>query len=67
MEKDITPLRLLTIQEVADMLQRCRRTVLRMAKSKELPAFKLGHQWRLSESELAKWLQGLNERRGLVS
>ena len=52
MENDVTPLRLLTIQEAADML--CRRTVLRMAKSKELPAYKLGHQWRVRENELAK-------------
>jgi excisionase family DNA binding protein len=43
------------------------RTVLRMLKSKQLPAFKLGHQWRVRESELAKWLKGLNERQGLVS
>jgi len=62
MENDITPLRLLTIQEAADMLQVCRRTVLRMAKSKEMPAFKLGGQWRVRESELTKWLEGLNER-----
>jgi excisionase family DNA binding protein len=62
MENDIDPLRFLTLQQAADMLQVCRRTVLRMAKRKELPAFKLGGQWRVRENELAKWLEGLNER-----
>jgi len=62
MENDIDPLRFLTLRQVADVLQMSQRTVLRMARSKQLPAFKLGGQWRLRESELAKWLEGLNER-----
>jgi excisionase family DNA binding protein len=36
--------------------------VLRMARSKELPALKVGGQWRVRESELTKWLEGINER-----
>jgi len=61
-ENEIAPLSFLTIKQVADTLQVSQRTVLRMAKQKELPAFKLGGQWRIRESELAKWLEGLNER-----
>ena len=61
MENDITPVRLLTIQEAADRLRLCRRTVLRLIERKEIPAFKVGHQWRFRESEIAKWLQDLNE------
>ena len=67
MENDTDPLSLLTLRQTADVLQMSQRTVLRMLKSKQLPAFKLGHQWRVRESELAKWLKGLNERQGLVS
>ena len=55
-------LRLLTLKETADMLQLCGRTVLRMVKKKELPAFKVGGQWRVNESNLTKWLESLNER-----
>jgi len=33
-----------------------------MIQRKELSAFKVGGQWRLRESELATWLEGLNER-----
>jgi excisionase family DNA binding protein len=41
--------------------------VLRLIERKEIPAFKVGHQWRFRESELTKWLEGLNEQQGLVS
>jgi excisionase family DNA binding protein len=67
MENDIDPLRFLTLRQTADVLQVSQRTVLRMARSKELPALKVGGQWRVRESELTKWLEGVNERWGLVS
>src|SRR5215467_14407374 len=63
MESDIDPVRVLTLQQAADVLQISLRTASRMAQSKQLPAFKVGGQWRVRESELAKWLdEGLNER-----
>ena len=55
------PLRLLTLQETAELLQVSQRTVNRMIQDKKLPAFKVGGQWRVRESQLTKWLQGLNE------
>jgi excisionase family DNA binding protein len=61
-ENEIAPLRFLTIKQVADTLQVSQRTVLLMARRKELTAFKLGGQWRIRESELAKWLQALEDR-----
>ena len=54
-------LRLLTLLETAELLQVSQRTVNRMIQSKKLPAFKVGGQWRVRESQLTKWLQGLNE------
>ncbi|MGE5853447.1 MAG: helix-turn-helix domain-containing protein [Deltaproteobacteria bacterium] len=33
-----------------------------MIQRKELPAFKVGGQWRLRESELVTWLERLHER-----
>jgi excisionase family DNA binding protein len=62
MENDIDPLRFLTLRQAADMLQISLNTASRMAQSKQLPAFKVGGQWRVRESELAKWLEGVNER-----
>jgi excisionase family DNA binding protein len=55
------PLRLLTLQETAELLQMSQRTVNRMIQGNKLPAFKVGGQWRVRESQLTKWLQGLNE------
>lgn len=50
---------LLTIPEVADRLRVNEKTVRRWIDSQELPAFKLGRQWRLSERDLRRFL---NER-----
>jgi excisionase family DNA binding protein len=55
------PLRLLTLKETADVLQLSGRTVHRLIKRKELPAFRVGGQWRVNESHLSKWMQGLQE------
>ena len=56
------PIRLLTLKETAELLQVSGRTVWRSVQQKELPAFKVGAQWRFRESDLTQWLQGLNER-----
>ncbi len=62
MKNDLEPVRLLTIRETAALLQVSTRTVQRLIRGKELRAFKVGARWRVRESELTKWLQGLNER-----
>jgi len=62
MENDVGPVRFLTLRQAADVLQISLSTASRMAQSKQLPAFKVGGQWRVRESELAKWLEGVNER-----
>ena len=48
---------LLTIQEVADRLRVNQKTIRRWIDAKELPAFKLGRQWRISEQNLRQFLQ----------
>ena len=62
MENNIDPLRFLTLREAAVTLQISQRTAQRMIQRKELPAFKVGGQWRLRESELVTWLERLHER-----
>ena len=42
MENDLEPLRLLTLDEAAEVLQVSKRTVRRMVDHKEFPAFKVG-------------------------
>ena len=61
MEHELEPLRLLTIKEAAEVLRVNPRTVKSMIRRSELPARKVGSRWRVSESGLAKWIQGLNE------
>ncbi len=62
MENSTEPLKFLTVEETAELLQVSRRTLQRMIHRNDLPAFKVGGQWRIHESALAKWLDGLNER-----
>ena len=62
MENNPEPLKLLTSEETAKLLQVSRRTVERMINRKDLPAFKVGGQWRIHESILVKWLEDLQER-----
>ncbi len=62
MENDLEPLRFLTLQEAAELLQVSKRTLHRIAQRNELPAFKVGRQWCIQKSELIKFIQSLNER-----
>ena len=61
MENDIEPLKFLTLEETAELLHLSRRTLQRMIHRKELPAFKVGGQWRVHPNQLAKWLEELEE------
>jgi excisionase family DNA binding protein len=61
MESNIEPLRFLTLQETAKLLQVSTRTLHRMIQHGKCPAFKVGGQWRVRQSQLNKWLEGLGE------
>jgi excisionase family DNA binding protein len=61
MENNLEPLRFLTLEETAQLLHLSRRTLQRMIHRKELPAFKVGGQWRVHPNQLAKWLEELEE------
>jgi excisionase family DNA binding protein len=47
--------RLLTLKEVAELLQVNERTALRLAHAGELPAARVGGQWRVHPVELERW------------
>lgn len=48
---------ILTLQEVANYLKVDKKTVYRMVKSKQLPAFKVRNQWRFKKSAIDKWIE----------
>lgn len=48
---------LLTIAEVAMFLKLSRRTAWRWCKNGELPAVKVGHQWRVARSDLENFVR----------
>jgi excisionase family DNA binding protein len=56
MEKQLENIRLLTLSEAAKLLQVSTRTLQRMIRQRQLPAFKVGGQWRMRESQLGEWL-----------
>lgn len=47
---------ILTLEEVAEYLKAGKRTVYRLAKNGEIPAFKLGGTWRFRRDELDRWI-----------
>ena len=61
MDDKVDRLRLLTLPEAAELLHVSTRTVQRMIRRKDLPAFKVGGQWRLRESQLTQWIQDREE------
>jgi excisionase family DNA binding protein len=57
MENTGENIQLLTLDEAATLLQVSKRTLQRMIKVRELPAFKVGGQWRLRETQLRQWVE----------
>jgi repressor LexA len=51
---------ILTLQEVAEYLKVDERTVYRMVKSKQLPAFKVRNQWRFKKEAIDNWIKKSN-------
>lgn len=47
---------ILTVQDVAELLKVCPRTVLNMAKRGDIPASRIGHLWRFDEQAIHQWL-----------
>ena len=64
MTSEQTELRFLTLAEAAIILQVSKRTILRMIQKKEVPALKVGGQWRLRESQLKRWAE---EKESVIS
>ena len=62
MNGEQTELKFLTLAEAAAILQISKRTILRMVQKKDVPALKVGGQWRLRESQLRRWVEDKENR-----
>jgi len=51
------PENLLTLEQVAQYLNVGRFTVYRLLAQKQLPAFKVGNQWRFKRKMIEAWLR----------
>ena len=51
-----TPPNLLTVKQVAEILQWNPFTVTKKAEKGELPGFKLGREWRFSQADIIRWI-----------
>jgi excisionase family DNA binding protein len=47
----------LTLNEAAELLRTSRRTMFRMIERKEIPAFKVGNQWRFKRDYLLRIIE----------
>lgn len=53
---------ILTLSEVAQMLKVAEKTVYTMAQKGDLPAFKVGGQWRFRRTDLNAWIDAKTRR-----
>lgn len=51
------PEKLLTVEEVQDILQLSKRTVLQLTRDKELNGFKVGREWRFAPSDVDAFIE----------
>jgi len=51
--------RIVTVREVATLLQLKESTVCSLAAEGKLPAFKLGKSWRFDMEEVERWIAGM--------
>ena len=57
MKKPDSTIRLLTLAEAASILKISKRTLHRMIQHRQIPAFKVGGQWRILESRFQEWVE----------
>ena len=51
------PEQLLTLEQVAEYLNVDKFTVYRLIADRDLPAFKVGNQWRFKKKLIENWLE----------
>lgn len=49
--------KLLTLQQIATILQISETTLYKLARNGKIPAIKVGNQWRFKMEDIDKWLE----------
>lgn len=62
MDPSIQKAHFLTTAEVAAVLKLNQQVLLRKLQSGEIPAYKIGKDWRIEEQELRAWLESVSNR-----
>jgi excisionase family DNA binding protein len=62
-EKPFSNMRFYTAAEVADILRLNHQVLARKLQAGEIPAYKIGKDWRIEEGELRGWLRRTSNRR----
>jgi excisionase family DNA binding protein len=57
--------KVLTLEEVADYLKVHPSTVYRLIKKSEIPAFKIGSDWRFNSDSIERWVKARESLNGL--
>lgn len=52
----------LTIKEIAEFLRVHPSTIYRLIKRREMPVFRVGSDWRITQYALEKWLRQAEKR-----
>jgi excisionase family DNA binding protein len=52
----------MTLDEVAAFLQVHPSTIYRLLKRHEIPAFKMGSEWRFNRESIESWIQALEAK-----
>ena len=60
---DIVKRKVLTIPEVSEYLRVSRQTVYRMLKRGDIPAFRIGGDWRFNIEDLGHWIEDESQAR----
>jgi excisionase family DNA binding protein len=49
--------KLLTLRQVSEKLQISENTLYKLARKGEIPAIKIGNQWRFKAQDIERWLE----------
>ena len=59
--------RVLTVQEVSSYLRMHPSTIYKMLKKNQLPAFRVGSDWRFTVDAIDRWLSGVESQAPLTT
>ena len=61
--QEILKRKVLTIPEVSEYLRVSRQTIYRMLKRGDIPAFRIGGDWRFNVEDLGHWIENESQAR----